>query len=252
MERFTLKLGVLVPLLYLGAILGAAWFYPGYDHMTQYASELGAAESPRREIFNYAIMAGGGCAVLASIGVFLALSRLSRGVVSATLAAVTLALWGVAMVMGGLYPMPDPRHNAYGLGLAIQLTPLFVLVGLLRYSKLSWLKTLSAIVFLVSAALLAVLMGAGQMANIPQLMVHKADVGVWQRAYAASIIPWIALMSLGLHGAATERIRSATRRETRMALMDIDPPSPGGGAPEGGVPENGDRRAAGPGRPLVL
>lgn len=244
MERFTLKLGVLVPLLYIGAILGAAWYYPGYDHATQYASELGAAASPRRDIFNYGIMAGGACAVLGALGVFLALSRLSRGVVMATLAAVSIALWGVAMVMGGLFPMPDPRHNAYGLGMAIQAAPLFVLLGLSGYSKLSWLKSLSALVFLASAALLAILMGAGQYAHLPQLVVHEADVGLWQRAYAASIIPWIGLACLGLHGAATDRIRKATRRETRMALQDVPPPSP--------APDGEERRAAGPDRPLVL
>lgn len=207
MARFLLFLGILTPLIYLGAVLGAAWYYPGYNHMTQYVSELGAAASPHREIFNYGVMAAGGCAILGAFGFFLALHKLSRGFVFATLTTVALGLWGISMVMGGYYPMPDPRHNAYGLGMAIEAAPLFLMLALMRDSKLAWLKALSMLVLLASGALLAILMGAGQMLNIPQLVVHKADVGLWQRAYALSFIPWIGLAALGLSGAMGRVIR---------------------------------------------
>lgn len=218
MARFLLFLGILVPLIYLGAILGAAFYYPHYSHVTQYVSELGAKASPHREIFNYGMMACGAAAVLAAFGFFLALHRLSRGFVFATLTTVALGLWGIAMVMGGHYPLPDVRHNAYGLAMAIEAAPLFLLLALLRDSKLAWLKALSVLVLLVSGALLAVMMGAGQMAHIPQLVVHKSDVGLWQRAYAASIIPWIALAALGLSGA----MGRVQRRQAIAAKLALD------------------------------
>jgi glucan biosynthesis protein C len=201
LARLLLFLGILVPLIYLGAVLGSAWYYPGYDHVTQYVSELGAKASPHREIFNDGIMACGVAAILGAFGFFLALHRLSRGFVFATLTTVALGIWGISMVMGGYYPLPDPRHNAYGLGMAIEAAPLFLLLALMRSSKLGWLKALSVLVLLASGGLLAIMMGAGQMAHIPQLVVHKSDVGLWQRAYAASIIPWIGLAALGLSGA---------------------------------------------------
>ena len=200
MARFLLFLGMLVPLIYLGAVLGAAWFYPGYSHVTQYVSELGAKASPHREIFNYGLQAGGVAAILGAFGFFLALHKLSRGFVFATLTTVAIGLWGISMVMGGLYPMPDPRHGAYGLGMALNAAPLLLLLALMRDSKLAWLKALSMLVFLVSGGLLAIMMGYGPMTHIPQLAVHKSDVGLWQRAYALSIIPWIGLAALGLSG----------------------------------------------------
>jgi len=39
----------------------------------------------------------------------------------ATVAAVSFVAWGVAMIMGGMFPMPDERHGGFGLGLAVPI-----------------------------------------------------------------------------------------------------------------------------------
>lgn len=45
-RRPLLLAGVAVPILYFGSMLAASALYPGYNHLTQYASELGMADRP--------------------------------------------------------------------------------------------------------------------------------------------------------------------------------------------------------------
>lgn len=177
-------------LYYIGLFAGAA-SWPGYDHATQYASELGSAAAPSPEIFNYAIMSAGVAAVLGAVGVGASLRKVSGSWFFSMLTALTLMAWGAAMVMGGAFPMPNELHNAFGLGLAIQATPLFSLAALRRTERASLMKLLLAFVLAASGALLAVMFGVGE-------LVARDNVGWWQRAYAAASIPWVAILALWL------------------------------------------------------
>jgi hypothetical membrane protein len=182
-ERALLIAGVMVPVLYYTALLVTPLFWPGYSHVRQYASELGSADSPRPELFNFTILAAGVAAMLAGAGFFLALKRIGGRALPSALAAVALFLWGVSFVMGGLFPMPDPRHGGFGLGLAMHLAPLFMLWAL-RGTTAPALKAFLVAVFAVSAALILVMFGVGG-------LVRRANVGLWQRAYSLSAIPWV-------------------------------------------------------------
>ena len=106
-ERALLLAGVLVPVLYYTALLVTPLFWPGYSHVRQYASELGSAESPRPELFNFTIVAAGVAGMLAAFGFFLALRRIGGRALPSAAAGLALFLWGVSFVMGGLFPMPD-------------------------------------------------------------------------------------------------------------------------------------------------
>src|SRR5262245_28180139 len=184
-ERALLIAGVLVPVLYYAALIGTSLFWPGYSHVTQYASELGSADSPRPELFNFTIVAAGVAAMLASVGFALALKRLGGRALPSILTGVALFLWGVSFVMGGLFPMPDPRHGAFGLALAMHLVPLFMLWALAGHPA-PGLKAFLVIVFAVAAALILVMFDVGGLH-----LVRRANVGLWQRAYSFAAIPWI-------------------------------------------------------------
>jgi hypothetical membrane protein len=194
-ERPLLLAGILVPVLYYAALIGTSLLWPGYSHVTQYASELGSAESPRPELFNVTIVAAGVCAMLAAAGVFLALRRLGGRTAPAALAAAALFLWGVAFVMGGLFPMPDPRHGAFGLGLAMHLIPPFMLWALAG-TPAPRLKAFLAVVSVVSTLLILVMFDVGGLH-----LVRRANVGLWQRAYSLSAIPWIGVAAAALRRA---------------------------------------------------
>ena len=198
-ERALLAASILVPVLYYTALLATPLFWPGYSHARQYASELGSAASPRPALFNGLIMAAGVAAMVAGAGFFAALKRLGGRALPSFLAGLALALWGVAFVMGGAFPMPDPRHNGFGLALAMHLIPLFRLWALKGTPQRS-LKALALGVFVVSAVLILVMFDVGGLH-----LVRRANVGLWQRAYSLSAIPWIGVAGWMLLRAAPAR-----------------------------------------------
>jgi hypothetical protein len=193
MEMRKLQLGALVavPLLYYFALIAGAATYPGYSHVTRYASELGAAGAPYPWLFNYSVVAMGAAAICGAAGLGGALRDLSgRGLWSA-LAGIALALWGVAMVMGGAFPIPDPRHGGYGLGLAAPFVPLFTFLALRPVPGAGAMRLFLAVILVGSAVLMSIMMGIGG-------FVTHANVGIWQRANSGLGIPWLAVAGLWL------------------------------------------------------
>ena len=182
---------VLVPIFYYVALIGGSLTWPGYSHVTQYASELGSAEAPVPALFNLNIIAAGLAAIVGSVGLRWALMRLSGAGIWAMLAAIALAMWGVGMIFGGWFPMPDERHGGYGLALGGQLVPLFALLAARRIPDAGAILAFLAIVFVGSAALLAIMMGVGG-------LVTTANVGLWQRANSAVSILWLAVLGIWL------------------------------------------------------
>ena len=158
--------------------------------MTQYASELGSAKSAYPEIFNYGIIAAGALGVLGSIGLFMALRRTGRWL-AAALAGLSVAAWGFSMIMGGMFPMPDERHGGFGVGLAIQLAPLFFVWALWSERGRGGLKAFLVLDFLAMTAGFVVMMGIGG-------LVTHANVGLWQRAYALTMMPWMSIVAWAL------------------------------------------------------
>lgn len=179
------------PALYYFGLLAGAATYPGYDHATRYASELGAADAPYPWLFNCSIIAAGVAAILGAAGLALMLRRISGRWGWAAAAGVVLALWGVSMIMGGLFPMPDERHGAFGLGLVEPLAPLFALAALWSAPNTAGMKTFLAFVFAGSVVVLAIMMGVGG-------LVRLDNVGIWQRINSGFAIPWMAVLGVWL------------------------------------------------------
>lgn len=189
--RWLLGAGVAVPILYFAALMLGAAFFPGYSHVTRYASELGGPEATVPAIFNTGIIAMGVAGVLAGVGFARALRQLGSDPLPAVLTGVTISLWGVAMILGGSYPMPDDRHGGYGLGLGLQVAPLLVVWGLCRAPQLQRLRRFLVVTFVVMTAMFAIMMGVGE-------LVTRANVGLWQRANVLASIPWIGIVAAWL------------------------------------------------------
>ena len=182
---------VAIPLIYYFALLAGAATYPGYDHMTRYASELGAADAPYPALFNVSIMLAGIAALAAAWLLPAALERLGAARRWSVLAAVALGLWGAAMVMGGLFPMPNPLHGGFGLGLAGPLVPLFLLLALRPVANSGAFRLFLALVFVASVVMLAIMFQVGN-------LVTRANVGLLQRLNTAASIPWLAVLGIWL------------------------------------------------------
>lgn len=189
MTRALLKAGIAAPILYFTTLVVASLTWPGYSHVTQYASELGSAAAPHPRVFNAGIVAAGVAGLLGGIGVARALMATGRRW-SGGLAGLALSAWGVGMIFGGVFPMPDPRHNGYGLALAGALLPALLAVALRGRAERG--LTLFLLVWLAaSAVLLAIMFGVGS-------LVTRANVGLWQRGYALASIPGIGVVCAAL------------------------------------------------------
>jgi len=182
---------IAVPVTYYFGLLVGAATYPGYSHVTRYASELGAAGAPYPALFNVSVIIGGIAALLGSIGLAGALRDLSGRKGWAIAAGVALALWGAAMVMGGMFPIPDDRHGGFGLGLAGPLVPLFTLLAVRSVPDSRGMKLFLGLIFVGSVILLAIMFGLGE-------LVTRRNVGIWQRINSGFSIPWFAVLGYWL------------------------------------------------------
>jgi glucan biosynthesis protein C len=190
-ERALLWAGVAVPFLYYGTILVSAAFYPGYNHVTQYASELGSSEARLPAIFNIGTIITGLVMIVAAAGIYRASVAAGARRAFAGVGAVCLALFGVSLVLGGWFPMPDPRHGGFGLGLAMLLAPPALAIALWKRAEHRALAKFLLADALIMLVLFAIMMGVGA-------LVTRSNVGLFQRAYSLTVFPWVGVVGFAL------------------------------------------------------
>jgi len=181
-----LPLGIAVPLIYFGTLFAAASTWSEYSHVTQYASELGSADAPQPWIFNRGIILMGAVTLFAALGFGATLARLTRRAGWSVGAGVLFALFGVSMIMGGLFPMPNPLHGGFGLALALPFVPVCAAIALSRTREASGLRAFLWTSAVLMVIVLAIMMGVGQ-------LVRRSNVGLWQRVNALTMFPWMAV-----------------------------------------------------------
>ncbi len=191
MIRPLLLAGVIAPVIYVALAASGPLLAPGYDPATQMISELGVADLPRAAVFNIGLMLAGALTVLAGAGFWLALRRAGAGAIATGLAALAVAVFGVSIVIGGLFPLPDERHLGWGLGYAAQIAPLLMLVALWRVPGHAALKLFLGLNVIAVNAFLAIMFGVGD-------LVDGSNIGLWQRAYGLAVYPWIGVAALAL------------------------------------------------------
>jgi hypothetical membrane protein len=192
--RFTtwsLRAGVLVPILYFGTLIISSLTYPGYSYTRQYASELGSSSAPYPQLFNAGIILTGLALLVSLPGFRAALRALNANMGAGWLFLIALAAFGIGTLMGGLFPMPDPRHGGFGLGFAAHLAPALLAAALWRTPVSHQLKVFLIGVFVASVVMFVVMMGVGG-------LVRRANVGSFQRVYALTIFPWIGVAAYAL------------------------------------------------------
>lgn len=154
-------------------------------------ASLGGPAARLPGILNTGVVLMGLAGIAAGFGFFFALRRLTGALFSQCWWRFSMVLFAVAMVMGGLFPMLDPRHGAYGLGMAINLGPILLAAALWKQKHLRRLTIYLMVTALFTIAFFAIMMGVGG-------LVTRANVGVYQRLYALCTFPWIGVASYAL------------------------------------------------------
>lgn len=192
-RRFLLRIGIAAPILAYASVGVAALTWPGFDHATQYISELGGAAAPHPAIFNTGVLVSGAGAGVAGIGFALAVLALGGARISAVIIALCFGLAGVGLVLSSLYPWPDPRHLAINLGLGIQLAPLAIVWALRNIEGMGRLRIFLLVVFAAMAVLTVLTKHL-----IFQGLVNDNNVGWWERAFAIVLVGWTGVAAYAL------------------------------------------------------
>ena len=182
---------ILAPVFYYIGLIGGGLLWPGYSHISQYASELGSAKAPYPMFFNANAILCGLAGIVGAIGLNHALSTLSGKRGWSMAAAISVALWGLSVILAGLFPMPHELHGAYGLGVAGQLTPLLALLALRHVEGTRVLKIFLGFIFVASLAMFLVMMGVAGPLKV-------ATIGLYQRINSGLGIPYLAVLGWAL------------------------------------------------------
>ncbi len=196
--RGLLGVGIAAPFIFFGTLIVCGWLTPGYSHVSQYGSELGAAGSPTAGLFKAGVLWTAFATIAAALGLYRAADRLGSGRLWSILAGVALGLFGVGLVFGALFPMPDPRHGGFGLGMAVHGAPLFLALALRREHRLRNLNLFLVLTTAVMVTFFAIMMGVGE-------LVTRANVGVYQRLYSLTVFGWIAVAGVALRRTLSSR-----------------------------------------------
>jgi hypothetical membrane protein len=131
-SRFALACGVAVPLLYFGAQLAAAPFFPGFSILRHSASMLGSDLSARPAILNTGAMLTGLFTLVSAFGFARGLRVAGVHRVIVWLTVIALMSHGLASLWAGTFPLPDRRHNPGPLSLGMFALPVLFVIGSLR------------------------------------------------------------------------------------------------------------------------
>ena len=96
------------------------------------------------------------------------------GLMAPCVALLFFAIWGFAGVRG------------FGLGLGVHLGPLLLLIALRGPLGSRGVRLFLGVSLVLMIALFAIMMGVGG-------LVTRANVGLFQRAYALTLFPWISV-----------------------------------------------------------
>ena len=190
-EKTLLRAGIVVPIAYFANLFVSSRFYPGYSHKTQFASELGSASAPYPRIFNITTIFLGLAAIASGVGFFSSAKRLTGKPVLSVVNGLFVVLFGIGMMFGGLFPMPDPRHGGFGMGMGIHLAPLLLVWAFRGRSGMRGVNIFLIVTFILMTVFLVIMMGVGG-------FVTRSNVGIFQRVYALVSFAWIGVASYRL------------------------------------------------------
>ena len=177
-------------LLYVGmvAIIGSianiiilGSLYPNYSHVKQFISELGMDNALHSVVFNLIVITNGILFLISSLGVYIRINGLTQKRSLAGCSALGIALLGVVFIFSGIFPLPDERHEAYGIGLFVLTAPLFLAWAVKDIDSQSMFKNFQIGAFIVFVAVILTVIIFGE----------TGTQGLNQRIFVSSTYCWL-------------------------------------------------------------
>jgi hypothetical membrane protein len=190
--------GVLAPLLWASAIVLCGTLRPGFNHFTQYISELGERGSSTELLMRYAAFVPTGLMHLAFAGALAIAFRTSR---LGVLAAILLGLNGLARIAAGYFPCDVGCEDTGSTGQRMHSLSAGVGFLALVASTVLWGVVLKRSRDLRGFAAYSVASGASGLAFL-LLMVWSAEPGsargLFERFSSGVLSLWILVFALRL------------------------------------------------------
>lgn len=198
-----LRTGVITPVIMVADVWLAQRLFPGFDPGAQFISELGGPHAPAPLVFNLGMVLAGIAGLAAGAGFTHALEHAGGRRKVSAFAGLWVAMTGLGAIFAGLFHWPDEMHRACGVGLAIQLAPLFTAWALWGVPEHKRLARFSLGWFFGLLLVLALLTGVWNVRT-------GYDVGYWQRGHAFLGLLWLAIAAWTLErGWRARRARGA-------------------------------------------
>ncbi len=202
-EKILLGTGIAITVIYFLNLFVLAAMYPGYSHMSNWVSDLGRMEAPHHRIFNAVIGLLGILYLLTALGFFYSIKRVTEKKVLAILIGVSIAAFAINCFLGACYPLPDPRHGAYGIGILHFFTPFLLAWAFWRLigSRIFTILQLLSFILIVTGFLIQMRAGG---------LVNEMNLGLVQRLHALIIFTWLTFTCYWLIKYKPKKIRNTS------------------------------------------
>ena len=174
--RSLLACAIAMPVVYFATLIVAGVANPAVP-IGAVPSMLGTAPAPHPGVYNGGMVLSAVCGILGAIGVGVQLPKMGAGRVLGIATAVTIALSSLGLAEAGLFPLPSPYHEAFGLSLFGAFTPLLGGFALMRARDDRRAVAALFVAFVAIVVVFAILNGVGGLAT-------DANAGVWVRILA--------------------------------------------------------------------
>jgi hypothetical membrane protein len=187
--------GIASPLVLGLAVFVAGSRYPGYSHVSQFISELGATGAPSPSILNFGgLIPAGALTIAFAVAMYW---RYRSGAVLAVSSAL-VALAGLFRLIAGIFPC-DPGCSLEAMSRSAQI---HALAGLLSFVCGTVAPFLFAVAFRSERALLSwlsLVLGAGALVAFivgSRLGADFPCIGVLQRLHLAFFYAWVVVVAV--------------------------------------------------------
>jgi hypothetical membrane protein len=189
--RALLACAIAMPVMYFVTLLVAGVANPAVS-IGAVPSMLGTTPASHPAVYNGGMVLTALCGLAGALGIGLRLPEMGAGRILGTATAITVALSSLGLAEAGLFPLPSPYHEAFGLSLFGALTPILGAFALLRARDDRRAVAGMFLAFVAILVVFAILNGAGGLAS-------DANAGVWVRLLAlvafgsVAVIGWRAM-----------------------------------------------------------
>jgi hypothetical membrane protein len=194
---YTSLAGITAPLLFTTMTLVCSTLRPGYDHLNQFISELGATGSSHADLMNFAGFIPSGL-LMAIFGVAL-LKLLPRNILT-RIGAALIILFGVGVIIAGSFscdPGCPQRGGSFENSIHDGISgPAFLsaTTGILLFG-ISF-RTLSVWKGLWIYSLVSALLSYGFIMLLVSSLDSRVLTGLWQRLLLATIFLWCGIVAI--------------------------------------------------------